>query len=94
MTYVPGQGPCYRCIFQSPPQEGTVPTCKEAGIIGVTAGVIGSLQAAEAVKYLLGIGTLLTGTLLTYDGLTMTFRKVGLPKHVEGCPVCGKKTDS
>lgn len=94
MTYVPGQGPCYRCIFQSPPQEGTVLTCKEAGIIGVTAGVIGSLQAAEAVKYLLGIGTLLTGTLLTYDGLTMTFRKVGLPKHVEGCPVCGKKTDS
>lgn len=94
MTYVPGQGPCYRCIFQSPPQEGAVPTCKEAGIIGVTAGVIGSLQAAEAVKYLLGIGTLLTGTLLTYDGLTMTFRKVGLPKHVEDCPVCGKKTDS
>lgn len=94
MTYVPGKGPCYRCIFQSPPPEGSVPTCKEAGIIGVTAGVIGSLQAAEAVKYLLGIGTLLTGTLLTYDGLTLTFRKVGLPKHVEDCPVCGKKTDS
>lgn len=91
MTYVPGQGPCYRCIFQSPPPEGAVPACKEAGIIGVTAGVVGSLQAAEAVKYLLGIGTLLTGTLLTYDGLTMAFRKVGLPKYVENCPVCGKK---
>lgn len=90
MTYVPGKGPCYRCVFQSPPPEDAVPTCKQAGIIGVTPGVIGSLQAAEAIKYLLGVGELLTGYLLIYDGLKMDFRKVKLPEKVDHCPVCGK----
>ena len=73
MTYVPGEGPCYRCVFQSPPPADAVPTCKQAGVIGAMGGVIGSLQAMEAIKYLLGVGDLLTGRLLTYDALTMEF---------------------
>lgn len=89
MTYVPGKGACYRCVFQSPPPENAFPTCKQ-GVLGVMCGVIGSLQAMEAIKYLLGIGDLLTGYLLTYDALKMEFRKVKLPEHTENCPVCGE----
>ena len=89
MTYVPGEGPCYRCVFQSPPPADAVPTCKQAGVIGAMGGVIGSLQAMEAIKYLLGVGDLLTGRLLTYDALTMEFHTVKLPKHVPTCAVCG-----
>ena len=88
MTYVPGQGPCYRCAFQSPPPKDAVPTCKQAGVIGAMGGVIGSLQAMEAIKYIIGQGDLLTGRLLTYDALKMTFRTVKLPKN-HHCPVCG-----
>lgn len=90
MTYVPGEGPCYRCIFKTPPPEDAVPNCKQVGIIGAMAGVIGSLQAMEALKYLLGAGELLTGRLLTYDALKMEFRTVKLPEHVPDCPVCGE----
>ena len=90
MTYVPGQGPCYRCIFKDPPPKDAVPTCKQAGVIGAMGGVIGSLQAMEAIKYLLGVGDLLTGYLLTYDALSMEFRKIKLPAHVKNCPVCGE----
>lgn len=90
MTYVPGKGPCYRCVFKNPPPKDAVPTCKQAGVIGAMGGVIGSLQAMEAVKYLLGIGDLLIGHLLTYDALKMEFRKVKLPKHVPNCAVCGE----
>ncbi|MCI5595862.1 MAG: HesA/MoeB/ThiF family protein [Lachnospiraceae bacterium] len=90
MTYVPGEGPCYRCIFKDPPPKDAVPTCKQAGVIGAMGGVIGSLQAMEAIKYLLGVGELLTGYLLTYDALSMNFRKVKLPKKVKDCPVCGE----
>ena len=90
MTYVPGEGPCYRCIFKDPPPKDAVPTCKQAGVIGAMGGVIGSLQAMEAIKYILGVGDLLTGSLLTYDALTMEFRKIKLPKHVKNCPVCGE----
>lgn len=89
MTYVPGEGPCYRCVFKDPPPKDAVPTCRQAGVIGAMGGVIGSLQAMEAVKYILGVGELLTGYLLTYDALTMEFRKVKLPNHVLDCPVCG-----
>lgn len=89
MTYVPGKGPCYRCVFRNPPPEGSVPDCKQVGVIGAMAGVIGSLQAMEAVKYLLGVGELLTGKLLTYDALNMEFRTVKLPQHVPDCPACG-----
>ena len=90
MTYVPGQGPCYRCVFRDPPPKDAVPTCKQAGVIGAMGGVIGSLQAMEAVKYIIGQGELLTGYLLTYDALKMEFRKVKLPHDTCTCPVCVK----
>ena len=84
MTYVPGEGPCYRCVFKNPPPKDAVPTCKEAGVIGAMAGVIGCLQAMEAVKYLTGAGELLTGSLLTYDALKMEFRKIRIAKDAHG----------
>ena len=87
MTYVPGEGPCYRCVFKNPPPKDAVPTCKQAGVIGAMGGVIGSLQAMEAVKYMIGRGDLLTGRLLTYDALKMTFRTVKLPKD-NNCAIC------
>ena len=90
MTYVPGEGPCYRCVFENPPPKDAVPTCKQAGVIGAMGGVIGSLQAMEAVKYITGVGQLLTGSLLTFDATTMTFRKISLPKSNAKCAVCGE----
>jgi molybdopterin/thiamine biosynthesis adenylyltransferase len=90
MTYVPGQGPCYRCVFKEPPPPEAVPTCRQAGVVGALAGVIGSLQAMEAVKYFTGAGTLMTGALLTYDALEQEFRKLRLP-HRDSCPVCGSR---
>lgn len=90
MTYVPGKGPCYRCVFHNPPPEDMVPNAAQAGIIGAMAGVIGSMQAMEAVKYIVGAGDLLTDFLLTYDALKMEFRKIKLPYRVKDCPVCGE----
>lgn len=89
MTYVPGQGPCYRCVFQNPPPANAVPTCKEAGVLGVMGGIIGTIQATEAIKYILGVGELLTARLLTYDSLKMEFRKINLPYNKK-CQVCGE----
>lgn len=89
MTYVPGEGPCYRCVFQSPPRKDAVPHSSQEGVAGAVCGVIGSLQAMEAMKYILGTGGLLTGKLLTCDILKMEFRTVPLPKRVPGCRVCG-----
>jgi molybdopterin/thiamine biosynthesis adenylyltransferase len=89
MTYVPGQGPCYRCVFREPPPPEAVPTCRQAGVIGAIGGIIGSLQAMETVKYIIGKGDLLTGFLLTYDALKMDFRKIKLPQ-VKDCAVCGE----
>lgn len=89
MTYVPGKGPCYRCVFKNPPPVGAVPTAEQAGVIGALCGVIGSLQALEVLKYFTGAGELLTGILLTCDGITMEFRKVKLPKRTPDCAVCG-----
>ena len=89
MTYVPDKGPCYRCIFEAPPPKDAVPSCREAGVIGAMAGIIGSMQALEAVKYITGQGELLTGSMLIFDGLKMEWRKVRLPKRVAACPVCG-----
>lgn len=87
MTYVPHRGPCYRCIFGAPPPEEEVH--RRMGIIGAMAGVIGSLQAMEAMKYLMEVGELLTGELLTYDALTMEFRTVKLPEADGSCKACG-----
>lgn len=93
MTYVPGEGPCYQCIFEEPPEPGVVPTCREVGVIGCMAGMIGTMQAMEVVKYLLGIGEVLTGQLLTVNALTMEFRKVKFPHKNPNCPACGKKNE-
>jgi molybdopterin/thiamine biosynthesis adenylyltransferase len=89
ITVLPGDTACYRCIFNSPPPADVVPSCSQAGVLGVLAGVIGSLQATEAMKYLLGIGDLLTNVLLAYNALTMEFRKVRLNRN-PNCPLCGK----
>jgi molybdopterin-synthase adenylyltransferase len=88
MTVVPGQGPCFRCVFQDEPEAGTYVTTSEAGVLGSVAGVIGTIQSIEAIKYLLGIGGLLTGRLLTFDALAMTFMEIKLPWNRE-CAVCG-----
>jgi len=89
ITVLPGQTTCYRCIFHSPPPAGAVPSCSQAGVLGTLAGVIGSLQATEAIKYSVGIGKLLTDALLTYNALTMEFRKVRLNRNLR-CPLCGE----
>lgn len=93
MTYVPGQGPCYRCLFEEIPKDGDVDTCSTAGVIGSIPGIIGSIQALEAQKYLLGVGELLTGKILTFDGLTMKFRTVKIEDSSPDCRVCGEQAD-
>lgn len=93
MTYVPGKGPCYRCIFEKPPEPGSVPTCRETGVIGCMAGIIGTMQSMEAVKYVLGVGELLTGQMLTVDALTMEFRKIKFPQRNPECRACGQRSE-
>lgn len=88
MTVIPHKSPCYRCVFKTMPPKDAIPTCKQAGVIGAMAGVIGSLQALEAIKFLTGAGELLTGKLLTFDALTMKFHTVKLPPRGDGCAVC------
>ncbi|ODS40358.1 MAG: adenylyltransferase [Candidatus Altiarchaeales archaeon WOR_SM1_79] len=88
-TIIPDDGPCYRCLFHEPPPPGTVPSCQEAGVLGVLPGIVGVIQATEAIKYILGIGNLLKGRLLLYDALNMEFREVKVPKDPD-CPVCGE----
>jgi molybdopterin/thiamine biosynthesis adenylyltransferase len=92
LTYIPGKGPCYRCVFRNPPPPGAVPSCREAGVLGVMGGLIGTLQATEALKYLLGMDGLLNGYLLTYNALSMEFRKVKIEAD-SGCQVCGKNPE-
>ena len=82
-------GPCYRCLFPEPPTPGSVPNCAEAGVLGVLPGIIGTLQALEAIKLILGIGEALVGRLLHFDALKMKFREFNLRRDPE-CPVCGK----
>lgn len=88
ITILPGKSACYRCIFHSLPSADVARSCSRAGILGVLPGVIGTLQATEAIKYLLGIGNLLADTLLTYSALTMEFRKVRCKRNTN-CPLCG-----
>jgi sulfur-carrier protein adenylyltransferase/sulfurtransferase len=82
------EGPCYRCLFPEPPPPGFVPSCAEGGVLGVLPGIIGVVQATEAVKLLLGIGEPLVGRLLVYDALRMNFRELELRKD-PACPICG-----
>jgi len=88
-TILPGDGPCYRCLFEEPPPPGLVPSCQEAGVLGVLPGVIGALQATEVLKLILGKGRPLMGELLVYDALKTNFRKVKIPKNPD-CPICGE----
>jgi adenylyltransferase/sulfurtransferase len=81
-------GPCYRCLHPEPPPEGLVPNCAEAGVLGVLPGVIGTIQATEALKLILGIGEPLIGRFLVYDALKMRFRDLKLRKDPD-CPICG-----
>ena len=87
-TFVPGQGPCYRCLFPEPPPPEFAPSCQEAGVLGVVPGIIGSLQAVEALKLVLGKGTPLLGRLLTYDALEQTFRELRYRRDPH-CAACG-----
>ena len=88
MTIVPGTTACYRCVFQAPPPKDAVPTCSQAGVLGAIAGMLGTIQAAEVLKWITGAGTPLYNSLLTFEALGMDFRKVPLHKR-DNCPVCG-----
>jgi len=84
------EGPCYRCLYPDPPPPGEVPSCAEAGVLGVLPGIMGTLQAVEVVKLLLGVGTPLRGRLLLFDALTAEFREVRVVRD-QACPVCGEE---
>lgn len=87
LTVLPGRSACFRCLFPEPPAPGEVPSCREAGVIGGIAGLIGGLQAAEAIKYLTGAGALATDVLLSYDARSGRWRRVRLTRNPH-CPVC------
>jgi len=84
------RGPCYRCLYRDPPPPELVPSCEEGGVLGVLPGIVGALQAAEAIKLVLGAGTPLVGRLLLVEVLTMRFRELALAKDPE-CPLCGPR---
>ena len=86
-VFLPGKG-CYRCLFPTPPPPGEVPNCAEAGVLGALTGLVGSIQAVEAMKLILGIGVTLASRLLLIDALNMSFREVRLRRNPE-CPLCG-----
>ncbi len=85
-------GPCYRCLFPEPPPPGTVPSCQEAGILGAVAGIIGLIQANEALKEILGIGQPMSGRFLFFNALDLSFQEFKIEKN-PNCPLCGKKAD-
>ncbi len=89
ITILPGKSACYRCLFPEPPPPGLVPSCQEAGILGAVAGVIGTIQANEVLKYILGVGDLLSGKLLVFNALDSSFRQVKVPRDPK-CPICGE----
>ena len=88
-TYIPGQG-CYRCVFPEPPPPGEVPSCAEAGVLGALPGIIGTIQATEVIKLILGKGEPLAGRMLLLDALAMDFRIVKVRRNSK-CPLCGDK---
>ncbi len=88
-TIIPGKGPCYRCLFESPPPPDLVPSCQEAGVLGVLPGIIGVIQATEVIKLILGKGDLLIGELLLYDSLRMDFKRLKVRRNPK-CPVCSE----
>lgn len=85
-----GKGPCYRCLYPEPPPPGEVPSCAEGGVLGILPGILGIMQANEAIKLILGIGTPLIGKLLCYNALSSEFTELKLRKNPD-CPICGKK---
>ncbi|MBU0571514.1 MAG: molybdopterin-synthase adenylyltransferase MoeB [Candidatus Omnitrophica bacterium] len=89
MTYLPGEV-CYRCVFKGSPPKNAVPACSQAGVLGAVAGMLGTIQAAEALKYFVGKGELLTNRLLVFNALKMNFRTVNIKRN-KSCPVCGEK---
>lgn len=93
MTYVPGQGPCYRCIFEDIPEKESIPTSAQVGVMGPVCGIIGCTQALEAIKYITGSGKLLTGAMWIYDALNLTSRIAKFSKCSSKCRVCGPKAD-
>ncbi|MDQ3890342.1 MAG: molybdopterin-synthase adenylyltransferase MoeB [Actinomycetota bacterium] len=88
-VFKPGEGPCYRCLFPQPPPPELAPSCAEGGVLGVLPGIVGSLQANEAFKVVLGIGEPLVGRLLLFDALSTTFTEIALRRDPD-CPVCGE----
>jgi sulfur-carrier protein adenylyltransferase/sulfurtransferase len=88
-VFKPPEGPCYRCLYPEPPPPGMVPSCQEGGVLGVLPGIIGTIQAIEAIKLILGIGKPLIGRLLMYDALKMAFRELKLRRD-PACPLCGE----
>ncbi len=88
-TFVPFEGPCYRCLYPEPPPAHLAPSCSEAGVLGILCGIVGTLQATEAIKLLLGIGDTLVGKLVMYDSLGMRFRTLKLRRD-KTCPACGE----
>ena len=91
-SIIPGQSACYRCIFKQPPPAGLVPSCQEAGIIGAVAGIIGTIQATEAIKIVLGIGQPLTNRILDFDAQKTTFREIKTKRNPK-CILCGENPE-
>ena len=87
-VFTPHAGPCYRCLYPTPPPPGLVPSCSEVGVLGVLPGVIGVIQATETIKLLIGQGEPLVGRLLMYDALAMRFREIRIRRDLD-CPLCG-----
>jgi len=90
--FIPDEGPCYRCLYPEPPPADMAPSCQEAGVVGVLPGVVGVLQATEAIKILLGLGKSMAGRLLMYDALGTKFREMKLRRDPK-CPTCGEGVD-
>src|SRR5207237_3310596 len=87
-VFAPPRGPCYRCLYPEPPPPGEVPSCAEGGVLGILPGLVGCIQATEAVKLILGKGTPLIGRLLLYDALAMGFQEFRIRRNPR-CPMCG-----